>query len=185
MNRDDDSRVRSRSPAGFTRPGLIAITLGIGLGVASLAFIATSHAATRTTTFEVTAQIVSDCSIVNAPNLDFGIIGVQNIAYSSTATLSVVCTPGTSYSVSLDAGSVAGSTVTTRYLAGPDGNISYSLYRDSGYTQVWGNTVGTNTAGGTGTGSNQNYTIYGRITAMQTTKAPGSYSSTVTATITY
>lgn len=185
MNRHAGYLVRLRSPAGLAKPGLIAITLGISLGVAWLAFIAASRAATRTANFNVTAQMVSDCSIANAPNLDFGIIGVLNIAYSSTATLTVVCTPGTSYSVSLDAGSVAGSTVTTRYLTGPGGTIAYSLYRDSAYTQVWGNTVGTDTAGGTGTGSNQNYTIYGRIAAMQTTRAPGSYSSTVTATITY
>ena len=36
-----------------------------------------------------------------------------------------------------------------------------------------------------GPGSNQSYTVYGRIFAMQTTKAPGTYTSTITATITY
>lgn len=186
MTRNHRSRIHPpRAHAVRARSGLIASMLGVALGAAGLALTAPSGAATRTATFNVTAQIVSDCSIVSAPNLDFGTIGVQNVAYYGTATLAVVCTPGTAYTVALDAGSVSGSTVSVRNLSGPGGNMTYSLYRDSGYTQIWGNTAGTDTAGGTGTGSNQNYTIYGRIFAMQTTKAPGTYTSTVTATITY
>lgn len=157
----------------------------LALATASMLDLAPSYAATRTATFNVTAQVVSDCTIVSAPNLDFGTIGVQNVAYSGSSTLTVACTPGTAYTVGLDAGSVSASTVATRYLSGPGGNMSFSLYRDAAYTQVWGNTPGTDTAGGTGTGSNQNYTIYGRIGAMQPTKSPGTYTSTVTATITY
>ncbi|HEY1141234.1 MAG TPA: spore coat U domain-containing protein [Lysobacter sp.] len=142
-------------------------------------------AATRTATFTVNASIVSDCTIVSAPNLDFGTIGVQNVAYYGTSTFVIACTPGTVYSIALDAGSVSGSTITTRTLSGPGNNMSFNLYRDAGYTQVWGVTSGTDTAGGTGNGTNQSYTIYGRIYAMQTTKAPGTYSTTITATVTY
>lgn len=157
----------------------------LALATASMLDLAPSYAATRTATFNVTAQVVSDCTIVSAPNLDFGTIGVLNIAYYANSTLVVACTPGTAYTVGLDAGSVSGSTVGTRYLNGPGGNLNFVLTRDSGYAQIWGNTPGTDTAGGTGTGSNQNYTIYGRINAMQATRAPGSYTTTVTATITY
>lgn len=141
--------------------------------------------ATRTATFTVNANLVSDCTIVSAPNLDFGTIGVQNVAYTGNSTLTVECTPGTAYTVGLDAGSVSGSSVATRYLDGPGGKMSFSLYRDAAFTQVWGVTPGSDTNGGTGTGSTQNYTIYGRIFGMQTTRAPGTYTSTVTVTITY
>ena len=154
---------------------------------AMFALVATGTAlpATRTATFTVNANLVSDCTIVSAPTLDFGTIGVQNVAYAANSTLTVECTPGTAYTVGLDAGSVSGSSVATRYLDGPGGKMSFSLYRDASFTQVWGVTPGTDTAGGTGTGSNQSYTIYGRIFGMQTTRAPGTYTSTITATITY
>ncbi len=155
------------------------------LVIAAALATAAAHAATRSATFNVQAAVVSDCSIVSAPKLDFGTIGVQNVAYTGTSTLVVACTSGTVYSVGLDAGSVAGSTVATRLLNGPGGNMWFSLYRGAGYTQVWGNTPGTDTAGQTGTGSNQSFTLYGRIAAMQPTRSPGSYTTTVTATVTY
>ncbi|WP_342315269.1 spore coat U domain-containing protein [Lysobacter sp. FW306-1B-D06B] len=159
---------------------LCAISIMVSaLGIAPL------DAATRTASFTVNASIINDCTIIAIPNLDFGTIGVQNIAYYGTSNLVVACTPGTAYSVSLDAGSVGGSTVAVRSLSGPGGTMTFNLYRDAGYTQIWGMTPGTDTAGGTGTGSNQSYTIYGRIYAMQTTKAPGTYTTTITATITY
>ena len=62
--------------------------------------------------------------------------------------------------------------------------VNYSLYSDSGRTTVWGNTVGTDTVAATGSGASQSYTVYGRVTA-QTTPAPGTYSDTVTVTVTY
>ncbi|BDU16234.1 Csu type fimbrial protein [Lysobacter auxotrophicus] len=185
MKREDRLGLHAPPRTARVRASLIAMRLAMALAGACLALGKPTHAATRTANFNVTAQLVSDCSIVSAPNLDFGTVGVQNVAYYGTATLVVLCTPGTAYTVALDAGSVAGSTVNVRNLSGPGGNMTYSLYRDSGYTQIWGTTAGTDTTGGTGTGSNQSYTVYGRIFAMQTTKAPGTYTSTITATITY
>ena len=49
---------------------------------------------------------------------------------------------------------------------------------------MWGNTVSTDTVAGTGNGSGQSYTVYGRIPA-QTTPAPGNYADTITVTVTY
>jgi spore coat protein U-like protein len=62
--------------------------------------------------------------------------------------------------------------------------VTYSLYSDSGRATVWGNTVGTNTVAGTGNGASQSYTVYGRAPA-QTTPAAGTYTDTVTVTVTY
>jgi spore coat protein U-like protein len=62
--------------------------------------------------------------------------------------------------------------------------INYSLYSDSGRTTNWGNTVGTDTVAATGNGSAQAYTVYGRI-PPQTTPAPGTYTDTITVTVTY
>jgi spore coat protein U-like protein len=58
------------------------------------------------------------------------------------------------------------------------------LYSDSGRTTNWGNTVGTDTVSGTGTGSAQSLTAYGRIPS-QPTPAPATYSDTIVVTLTY
>ena len=44
--------------------------------------------------------------------------------------------------------------------------LAYSLFRDAGRTQNWGQTIGTDTTTGTGTGANQTLTIYGRVPAQ-------------------
>ena len=62
--------------------------------------------------------------------------------------------------------------------------LSYALYQDSGRSTNWGNVVGTSTLAGTGTGSAVGVTVYGRITANQQA-ALGSYSDTITVTVTY
>ena len=61
--------------------------------------------------------------------------------------------------------------------------ITYGLFRNSARTQGWFNTAGT-TQAGTGTGSAQTLPVYGRVGA-QTTPPPGTYSDTVTVTVTY
>jgi spore coat protein U-like protein len=63
-------------------------------------------------------------------------------------------------------------------------NITYGLYRDSARAQPWGDSAGTNTAAGTGSGLAQTVTVYGRVPA-QTTPSPGTYSDTVVVTISY
>ena len=63
--------------------------------------------------------------------------------------------------------------------------IGYQLYLDSGRATVWGNgTAGSSPVAGTGTGSNQSLTIYGRLPSLSGA-VPGNYSDTVTITISY
>jgi spore coat protein U-like protein len=62
--------------------------------------------------------------------------------------------------------------------------ITYGLYRDTARTLPWGSTSGTNTVGGTGTGSNQALSVYGRV-ASQNTPSPGTYTDSVVVTVTY
>jgi spore coat protein U-like protein len=62
--------------------------------------------------------------------------------------------------------------------------VQYQLYSDSGRSVVWGNTIGTNTVSGTGNGSAQTLTVYGQV-APQTTPAASTYTSTVTASVTF
>lgn len=62
--------------------------------------------------------------------------------------------------------------------------VNYNLYREAGRLTNWGNTVGTDTVGGTGTGLVVNSTVYGRV-PIQTPPAPGTYTDTITVTVTY
>lgn len=145
-----------------------------------------ASAATRSTTFTVSLTLQNDCQIAANP-LNFGNSGVIAANIDQTTTLAVTCTNGATYNVGLDAGSVSGSTVTNRLLAGtgtPVPTVAYQLYRDAARTLVWGQTVGTDTFSGTGNGAAQTVTVYGRV-APQTTPAAGAYSSTVTATVTF
>ena len=62
--------------------------------------------------------------------------------------------------------------------------VTYGLYQDSGRTQVWGDSAGTNTAAGTGSGLAQTFSVYGRVPA-QSTPSPGTYVDTVVVTVSY
>ena len=151
---------------------------------ASLLPCGLSQAATTTTTFQVQITITSSCVINSASTLNFGTQGVLTADVDGTSTLQVQCTAGTPYNIGLDAGTGSGATVSGRKMTSGDSTISYALYSNAGRTSNWGNTVGTDTVSGTGNGSTQSSTVYGRV-AAQSTPAPGTYSDTITMTVTY
>jgi len=62
--------------------------------------------------------------------------------------------------------------------------VTYGIYRDSGRSQPWGSTQGTNTASDTGSGAGQNFTAYGGV-PVQTSPSAGNCADTVVTTITY
>ncbi len=142
---------------------------------------APASAATATTTFQVTATVVATC-LISGNTLAFG--NYTGVQLDGTTTLSVTCTNTTPYNVGLNAGTATGATVTTRKMVNGANLLAYALYSDTGRTTNWGNTVSTDTVPGTGNGSAQTLTVYGRIAAAQYV-TPGSYADTITATITY
>ncbi|MGZ3172057.1 MAG: Csu type fimbrial protein [Croceibacterium sp.] len=139
---------------------------------------------TATTTFTVSADVVATC-IIGATALDFTNYNSSSGNKDATSTVSVTCSNGSTYNVGLDKGTSTGASVTARAMTGPGGALlSYALYRDSGRTLNWGETVGTDTKSGTGSGSNQDITVYGRVPGSQYVGV-GHYSDTITATITF
>jgi spore coat protein U-like protein len=151
-------------------------------GVACLTLAAVPvAAATATASFAVTASVQATCAISTTP-LAFGTYsGVQ---VDATSTILVTCTNTTPYNIGLGAGTGTGATVAARKMTGGAALLNYSLSRDSGRTLNWGTTVATDTLGGTGNGAVQPVTVYGRIAAGQFV-APGSYTDTIIATVTY
>jgi len=92
-----------------------------------------------------------------------------------------------SYSIGLSAG--AGGTIADRRLAGPSGgSLPYNLYTTNARTVVWGAAGASDSydalASLGGTSVSRNYTVYGRIPVGQYVP-PGSYSNTITVTVTY
>lgn len=167
--------------------------LGFAIAAATLATAplvanaATYTNGTATATFTVTLTLQANCAIT-ASALNFGTTGLLTTAVNGTSAVTVNCTNTTPYNVGLDGGTVTGSTVTARLLAGTaTGNtgttIPFQLYQDAAHTTVWGNTQGTNTVAGTGSGGAQPITVYGQVPTATTTPRPDVYQTTVTATV--
>jgi spore coat protein U-like protein len=139
---------------------------------------------TTSFTLNTSATVTKDCT-VSANPLSFGSsVGVLSSAITATTTISATCTNTGSYTIALNKG-VNGSLTNREMTSSGGAVVNYQLYMDSGYSIIWGDgTSGTSTTGATGTGSSQSYTVYGEVPA-QTTPAPGSYSDTITVTVSY
>ena len=135
--------------------------------------------------FTVQATYGGACT-VNATNLDFGSRGILDTATTATNTISVTCTSGAGYTISLSGGDVGATDPTQRMMsdAADTEFITYGIYRDAPHTLPWGSTIGSNTVAGTGTGSAQPYTAYGRVPAQATPSAQ-TYTDTIVVTVTY
>lgn len=163
------------------KKSVISLLVVPGLLVASQAAVATT---TATSSFQTKLTINASCAINSASNLDFGQSGLLTSATNGSSALSVSCSKTTPFTVSLDGGSTAGGNTTTRLMTNGSETVAYKIYSDSARSTNWGDTAGTDTVAGTGTGSSQTLNIYGQVEA-QGTPAPGNYADTVTLTLTY
>lgn len=133
----------------------------------------------------VTASVDNSCRITLATDLDFGNAGALTSNRDQTSSIMVRCPTGTNWRLGLNNGSNPNGNV--RRMRNATGNyVSYELYRDGARSQRWGNAVGTDTANGTGQGEGSpvTQTVYGRVPA-QPSAPSGSYTDTVTVTLTY
>lgn len=170
---------------GLRRPLPGTLVRGLVTAVIALMPANLASAATKTTSFTVSATVLASCS-VSATNLNFGNYTASSGSnLDATSTVSVTCTNGQAYTIALDGGSVAGNVSARTMSDGAAHILSYGLYTDAGYTTLWGDgTGGTSTLPGTGNGTQQNATVYGRIAASQFATA-GTYTDTVTVTVSY
>jgi spore coat protein U-like protein len=165
--------LRSGLPATMVLASLLAVAPGI------------SQAAQTSTTMGVSIIINTGCA-VSASALNFGTASTLTSPIDATTTVSTTCTDSAPYKIGLDAGSGASATVANRLMTGPSAaTVAYTLYQDSARTTVWGNTEGTDTVAGTGTGNAQSFTVYGRVFGPQSSPAPGGYADTVNVYVYY
>jgi len=144
---------------------------------------ASAFALVDTTTFTSQLIITAECKVQSASNLDFGSYGVLDTALTTTSTIAVQCTNGQTYTISLDDGSGTGTT-TTRTMEFGGEDIAYTMWKDAGFTQNWGDAGGEIMTGLAGNGAVQNYTVHGQVPA-QVTPTAATYQDTVTVTVTY
>lgn len=136
--------------------------------------------------FGVWATVQNECSLSASP-LDFGGVGVAlaNQPVDAQGSISVNCGQGIGYTLALDAGTGNGATVRDRRMTRDAGGelLRYGLYRDAARTQVWGES-GSDLVTGTGSGSGNTHTVYGRLNAQPPPPA-GQYRDTITVTLTF
>lgn len=157
--------------------------LGLGLLLAIACNVPTDPAAsaTATTTFQVTANVNVSCTI-SATDLNFG--DYTEVQLDGQSEISLTCTNSAQWNVGLNDGTSPG-VGNSRRMTGPNNfHLRYHLFSDPARTVTWGNTVGTDTVSGVGTGAVQILNVYGRVPGSQNVGS-GGYVDTITATITF
>jgi len=150
-------------------------------------------AGTLTTSFNVTATVITDCTI-SSTNIAFGNYDPTSAsAVTAQGGVTAKCTKGDSVSVALNQGAnpAAGSTaaVPARQMINGANLLPYHIYiAASPSTTEWGTgTVGTNeppAQTSTSVNTALTFTTYGSLPAGTDVPA-GAYSDTVTATVTF
>ncbi|MBN3775279.1 MULTISPECIES: spore coat U domain-containing protein [Burkholderia] len=137
-----------------------------------------------TVSFSATATVANDC-IITATGVAFPATGVLTSPLAAAGSINARCTNGDAFQIALNGGSSGNVAARAMSRTGGGGSVGYQLYADGGYTTPWGDgTGGTSMATGSGSGFSQTIPVYGRVPA-QTTPAPGNYSDTITATISF
>jgi spore coat protein U-like protein len=152
---------------------------------------AVANAGTATTNFAVTVTLLSTCS-ASATAVAFPNYTPGGGAVTANGTISVKCTNTSPFHVALNAGSSTGDAFSQRLmtLAAGTATLQYNLYTTAAFATVFGDGTGTTvTMPGTGAGlaTPTTVTVYGRVldSAANQAIAPGSYSDTITVTVSY
>jgi spore coat protein U-like protein len=135
-------------------------------------------------TFTVQAVVTASCT-VEVSNMDFGHINAAIVApVDQTASISIICTNGSGYTVGLDQGTHAlDAGLSSRQMSNGGNLLAYGLYLDASRSLEWGSNPGT-VASGVGTGGQQVLTVFGRLFADQPALV-GTYSDSVVVVVTY
>lgn len=144
-----------------------------------------AQAASVTTTFSVSTTISGVCVVSTASTgLSFGAYDPTSSTDTlGSTTFKVQCSLGLGYSVGLSPG-ISGLEG-ARTMGSGINRLNYNLYSDSGRTTNWGATTGALAGTGAGLATEQTITVYGKIPKNQNTAPTGSYSDSITATVTY
>ncbi len=151
-----------------------------------------AQAGTSTANLSVSIVITASCTINPATLIFAPTTGTSLLAtaVNGSSTVAVTCTTGSPYSIAMDNGVNALSSQ-RRMISGAS-FLNYNLYVDAAHAFPWSTATGAGTCTttgdcylGTGNGSIQNINIYGVVPTTATAPPPGTYTDTVTMTITF
>jgi spore coat protein U-like protein len=137
----------------------------------------------------VAARADPTCT-VSASGVAFGSYNpLANANSDSTGSVNVTCTGSTTATYTIAASAGTGTYLARKLVSGSQ-LLSYNVYIDNTRTTIWGDgSSGTSVISGsitaTSGGATQPSTIYGRIPSGQQTASVGSYTDTLTVTVTY
>lgn len=160
--------------------------LNTALALALFAAAPMAMAGTATANMQVSIKLDNSCTIATNP-LNFNTQTTLASNIDAQTTLTVTCVSAGPYTVSISAGGGTGATFASRKMkhATLTDTINYSLYAETGRTNVIGDgTSGNVTLAGSAAGATP-FTIFGRVFGSQNPKATGDYSDTVTATVSF
>lgn len=151
--------------------------------MAAAASFNTANAASVSQQLGVSLEVNAECSIENMGAIDFGSRGILGAEVEQAISFGLKCTEQTPFTISIDGGTAAGPDG-VRYLTGAStGNkVAYELYTDAARTKTWGGAG--NGFAATGTGANQNITVYARLPS-QPAASPDTYTDNVTLSVNY
>jgi spore coat protein U-like protein len=157
------------------------------LAITTMFYANFSFAGSTSQSFLVTATVSPTCTMSAITALAFG---SYNFASTNPTTQNTIityeCTTGVSSTanIGLNAGNAPGATTSTRKMQNGVNTLAYGLYSDSAYKNNWGNNQGVDTVPIIADGTQHTVTVYGSVPVNQAVPS-GSYTDTITATITF
>jgi spore coat protein U-like protein len=152
--------------------------------VTTIASNCATYSGTATNANAVTASVIlkPNCTII-ANNLNFGSVTSLTANVDATSSIQTACSKNAVYNIKLNGGTTTGNVANRRMqLAGSQ--LSYQLYLTAARTTPWQDTSTTD-VDLTGSGITQNSTIYGRVPIQSIPLKKGTYTDTITATVTF
>lgn len=164
--------------------------------ILSLLFAPLCLAGRVSDTFKVNATVTSGCEFGTGKGFEssnFGALSFGTLPAISSdvnaasriggGSIVVTCTPGTAVTISLDYGEHGGNTNRRRMRNISGETLGYQLYQDAAHTTVWADgSLAYSIA--SFPESTQIYTVYGRLFTVERLPASGTYSDTITVTLT-
>ncbi|MBV6271785.1 spore coat U domain-containing protein [Alcaligenaceae bacterium CGII-47] len=166
----------------YFKNNVILAVSAFALIVASSVQAASPNPATGTFSVQITLE--SSCTVAAGPDINLGSQFQGAVDALGSSAFTVTCTKSTPYTIGMEPSN--GDTAGAGVLIGTTSavGVSYTLYQ-SNQTSVWGNVVGSNTVGGTGTGAPDNHTVYAKVMATEYTNEPDTYTDMVTISVGY
>jgi spore coat protein U-like protein len=150
-----------------------------------------AYCGTATANLTVQMTVTASCTIGGATLTFPSTSGTSltTLAVTASTTFSVICTNSSPYSIGMSQGL---NFLTGNRMASSGNFLPYGLYLNSGLTLPWLTAASNSLCTiinecylGTGSGSAQTITVYGLVPTTVTALLPGTYSDTVTMTVTY